>query len=346
MLSQKQLDEIKNFLEASQNPLFFFDNDADGLCSFLILQRAIERGKGVAIKSFPELDKNYARKIDELNPDSVFILDKPKVSEEFILEVEKKNLPLIWIDHHEIQIKPEILKKVNYYNSFPSSEPVTYIAQKIFNKKQDLWLAMTGCIGDVFMPDFAEKFSEQNPELFNPKLTAFDSLYTTKIGKIVKLLNFGLKDTTTNVVNLMKFLFKAKSPYDILEENKYTKFLHYRYNQLNKIYQNLLEKAEASSEKNKEFIFFEYSGQMSMSSEIANELYFKNKNKIIIVAYKRQDKTNISIRGKNAKKITLEAIKGIKNATGGGHEQATGAQVPIDKFDEFKENLKKALQKA
>ena len=55
MLNKKELDEIKENLEMSQNPLFFFDNDVDGLCSFLILRRSIGRGRGVAIKSFPDL---------------------------------------------------------------------------------------------------------------------------------------------------------------------------------------------------------------------------------------------------------------------------------------------------
>ena len=49
MLSEKQVKEIREHLEKAQNPLFFFDNDQDGLCSFLLLQRYIGRGKGIAI---------------------------------------------------------------------------------------------------------------------------------------------------------------------------------------------------------------------------------------------------------------------------------------------------------
>ena len=48
MLSEKQMQELKEHLDRAQNPLFFFDNDADGLCSFLLLARYIGRGKGVA----------------------------------------------------------------------------------------------------------------------------------------------------------------------------------------------------------------------------------------------------------------------------------------------------------
>jgi len=86
MLTKTQLNEIRNHLEASQNPLFFFDNDVDGLCAFLILRRAINRGKGVAIKSFPDLKKQYLKKVDELNPDAIFILDKAELNKEFTLQ--------------------------------------------------------------------------------------------------------------------------------------------------------------------------------------------------------------------------------------------------------------------
>ena len=59
MLNLSQLKEIKEHLEKAQNPLFFFDNDNDGLCSFLLLRRFIDRGRGIAIKSFPDLNVSY-----------------------------------------------------------------------------------------------------------------------------------------------------------------------------------------------------------------------------------------------------------------------------------------------
>ncbi|MEI6058394.1 MAG: DHHA1 domain-containing protein [archaeon] len=347
MITTPQLKNIKELLEKSQNPLFFFDNDVDGLCSFLIIQRSLGRGKGVSIKSFPELTKSYARKIDELNPDVVIILDKPRVSSEFIKEVEEKSIPIIWIDHHDVPIEEEIMEKVHYFNSFDKktgkSEPTTYIAQRIFNREEDLWLAMIGCIGDVYMPDFAEEFSEENPEIFPKKETgsAFNSLYTTDIGKIVRMLNFGLMDTTTNVIHLIKYLSQAKNAHDVLEENQYTRQMHKKYKEYNTFLNKQVDKAEANMDKNKHLLFFSYSGTISMSSEISNKLYFKHPSKTVVVAYNNeyQGKINISIRGKNAKDITEKAIQNIEGASGGGHKEATGAMVPMDNLEEFKERV-------
>jgi oligoribonuclease NrnB/cAMP/cGMP phosphodiesterase (DHH superfamily) len=360
MLTPNQLQEIKENLEASQNPLFFFDNDVDGLCAFLILRRAIGRGKGIAIKSFPDLKEQYVRKVEELNPDAIFILDKAELSKEFADAVEQKGIPMTWIDHHETKTPKEIIEKTSYFNTHKQSdpqakrptseathkrsdlgdEPVTYIAQKIFNRQEDLWLAVIGCIGDVYMPDFAEKFSEQYPELLPKNMEPFDALHSSEIGKMVRMLNFGLMDTITNVVNLIKYLFKANSPADLLEENQYTKQLHKRYSQLNEFYNKQVTKAETKFEKDSPVLFYTYAGNTSMSSEIANKLYHSHKDKLIIVAFKRPEKVNVSIRGETALETTKKLIANIEDATGGGHVEATGAMIPIDDFETFKENIK------
>jgi len=80
--------------------------------------------------------KNYAiyyyRKILELKPDYVFILDKPSVSKEFIAKIKKDYLPIVWIDHHQVD-KPED-DYISYYNPLftdGKSEPVSYLSYKI-----------------------------------------------------------------------------------------------------------------------------------------------------------------------------------------------------------------------
>jgi single-stranded DNA-specific DHH superfamily exonuclease len=344
MINRNEIKEIRNFLEASQNPLFFFDNDADGLCSFLIFKRAINRGYGIPIKSYPELSLQYVRRINEFNPDYVFILDKAEVSKDFINEITQRNIPIVWIDHHPTKTKEEFVRKTNYYNSGKNQEPVTYIAQKIFNRKEDLILAMIGCVSDVYMPDFSEKFSEEYPELFNSSLPVFDALHTTEIGKFSKMFNFGLMNTTTNVIKMIRYLEKIKGPYDIIEENNYTKEFHKRYQELNTELNKLVKKANKSLNEKSKILFFSYEGLTSMSAILSNQLYFENKDKIIIVAYKKPDKINLSIRGKSALKITELITEKIEGSTGGGHEEATGAMIPTIEYDNFKKILKEIEQ--
>ena len=57
-----------------------------------------------------------------------------------------------------------------------------------------------------------------------------------------------------------------------------------------------------------------------------------------------KDIANISIRGDNARDVTLKAIEGIAGAIGGGHEKATGAKMNIDNLSEFKEKIEKLVK--
>ncbi len=339
MLSKDKINELRELLEKTQNPLFFFDNDSDGLCSFIILQRALNKGKGIPIKSYPDLSEKYVKKVQELNPDSIIILDKADVNHKFIESVSQQNIPIIWIDHHKSNTLDEYISKTHYFNTYPEAEPVTYIAQKIYNRSQDRFFAMIGCIFDVYIPDFAKEFEKQYPELFNSKLDAFDALHLTEIGKFSLMLNFGLMNTTTNVVKLIKYLERINSPYDLLEENYYTKEFHKRYNELNKELTKLINKAKIKN-KDEKILFFSYEGQNSMSGLLANKLYFLNKDKLIIVAYKKPDKINLSIRGKNALKFTKKMLEKIEGSSGGGHENATGAMIPITQYEKLLELIK------
>ena len=211
MLNKKQVQEIREHLEKAQNPVFLFDNDPDGLCSFLLLQRYIGRGRGVAIRSYPGLTKDYSKKILELKADYLFILDKPVVSQDFFNEVEKFNIPIVWIDHHPINIE-DVPEFVDYYNPLfyedsinsalePNTiEAVTYYCYQISQKKEDLWLAVVGCISDRFIPNFYSDFIKDYPDLSLDSKDAFDVFYNSEIGKIAKIFSFALKDKTANVV--------------------------------------------------------------------------------------------------------------------------------------------------
>lgn len=356
MLTDNQVLEIKDHLEKAQNPLFFFDNDNDGLVSFLLLRRFINRGKGVAIKSYPDLNESYYKKVKELKPDYIFILDKPIVSEEFLEKIIADNIPIVWIDHHQpdpqitqqLEKRSLVIEKNNlfyYYNPFlndKTSEPVSYLSYKIADKKEDIWLAIIGCISDALIPDFYKEFYEKYPELGKKSPnSAFDLLYNSEIGKIARILDFSLKDKTTKVVNMLKFMIQVKTPYDILEENQKTKQILERYNEINKKYQNLMCKAREKSSK--KFIYFQYSGQFSLSSNLSNQLSYEFPGKIIVVVYIKDDIINISLRGKNVRKLTLEAIKDIENATGGGHQDATGAKMSVSNLPKFKEKIEKLI---
>ncbi|MEK6891001.1 MAG: DHH family phosphoesterase [Nanoarchaeota archaeon] len=343
MLTEKQVEEIRDHLNKSQNPVFFFDNDCDGLMSFLLLRRYIDRGKGVAIKSFPELDESYVRKVDELNADYIFILDKPKVSKEFIESVKKRNIPLVWIDHHDVEISIDDYEGyVNYYNPIlvnKTSEPTSFIAYNISERKEDLWLALIGCVADNFLPDFYKDFEKKYPELVRKNVgSPFELLYESEIGKLIMTFSFALKDRTSNVVSMINFMFKVKSPLELIKEDEQNFKIIKRYQQIKSIYDKLLEKAKRVSRMSRRVVFFQYGGELSLSADLANELSYRFPGKIIIVAYIKGTIANVSIRGSmDVRKLTLEAVNNIPGATGGGHKYATGAKISVSDLPKFRD---------
>ena len=340
MLSEKQLEEIREWLNKSQNPLFFFDNDADGLASFLLLRRYIGRGKGVAIKSRPDLSTAYLSKVKEFKPDVIFILDKPLVSDDFLNELALENIPVVWIDHHLTE-QPKEKAKTAYYSPLdgtPSTnEPVAYWCWKI--TKKDDWIGMIGCIGDWFIPDFSDKYSQEFPGMLDKRKSAAQALFETQTGKIVKIVNFALKDKTSNVIQMLRKLETAKSPYEILDDKKFEQ-IRKRYEHIEKKYSSLLEKAKELGAKGGKYIFFQYGGPLSLSAEISNELFYIFPEKFIVVVYIKGDKANVSIRGKGARDFIEKVLKELPG-TGGGHEVAVGASLSVEDLPKFYEMIKK-----
>lgn len=344
MLKPEQLAEIREHLENAKNPVFFFDNDPDGLCSFLLLQRYIGRGRGVAIKSLPDMDTAYFKRVEEFKADYIFVLDKPMINPGFIEAAEKANIPLVHIDHHNV---PKTNIKY-YYNTFYESgknEPVSYLCYKIANKKEDAWIAAIGCITDSYLPEFIEDMKKQYPELIDAAYkNAFDILYTTKFGEICQIISFGLRDKTSNVVSMMKFLMKAGSPTDLTEENPKTKSFLKRFKEINEKYQKIVKSARENVSG--ELLWFTYAGDLSINQYVANELFYRYPHKVIVLAYTKSSIVNLSLRWeKDIRTATVNAIAQIEGATGGGHEHATGARVSKDKLDFFKEKLLEEIEK-
>ncbi|MBW6442178.1 hypothetical protein K0A97_00120 [Patescibacteria group bacterium] len=355
MLTKKEINEIKEHLEKSQNPLFLFDNDQDGLCSFLLLRRYIGRGRGVPIKSFPDLISDYFRKVKEFGSDCIFILDKPVISEEFFKEAKKINIPIVWIDHHFVD-KKSVPSFVNYYNPlFNKSkiiEPTTDLCYQVTNRKEDLWIAIIGCVSDKFIPDFYKEFEDKYPDLsFNSsKLkNPFDVYYKSEIGKIARIIGFSLKDRTTSVVNMIRFLTKVKDPYEVLNESSQNRTMHQRFKQIDSKFQKLIQRAKSINNKNSKnfsdenLLFFQYSSELSISGDISNELSYSFPEKTIVVLRIKGLKASISMRGKNVREIFSNSIKDLKDARGGGHEEAIGGQIHTSDVEKFLENIKKSV---
>ena len=336
MLTQKEILEFRNYLKKAENPLFFFDDDHDGLASFLLLWRSVKKGHGVLIKGPPFVDMSYIKKIHEYKADKLFILDKPVLSQEFVDQV---NIPIIYIDHHKVNK----LKGVHYYNpqfnDVKDNRPAAYWCYKVV--KQDIWIATVGSVGDYHVPDFIEQFKKEHPTLVPEKLTINELLYNSKLGKLIKIFNFILKCNTSDTMKCIKILTRIETPEEILnQETPRGRFLYRIFEKINKKYEAVYNDAIKTKPEGK-LLLYTYAAKDSFTSVVSNEISYKHPDKIVIIARRKDDRVIMSLR---STKIVLpplirKALDGIEGY-GGGHDLASAANVPEQDFTRFIDQLK------
>ncbi len=348
MLTKKQLDGLREHLERAQNPIFFYDNDADGFCSFVLLQRFLGRGKGVAVRSHPDIDVGYARKARELNADYVFVLDRPFLGDAFVKEIEEMHLPLVWIDHHDVvsphREHPAVLTFNPTLNKGKqkSEEPVTYLCYQLTQRAEDVWIALMGCIADHYLPDFASSFAKNHSDLWGVRIRVpFDAYYGTEIGLLARALGYGLKDSVTHVVYLQNFVVSCASPHDMLLELQGSSSFARKYREIKKKYDELLPRAKAHKGEN--LLFFQYGGALSISSDLANELSYLYPKHVIAVAFTNGSYANLSLRGPRVREMLERILGDFEGARGGGHLDAVGARINTCDLERFKLALQKQL---
>ena len=340
MLTEKQYAQIKDELDNCQNPLFFFDDDPDGLCSFLLLYRYKKEGHGFVVKTHPKLDIRSAPKIEQFNADKVFVLDVALVDQDFI---DACKVPIIWIDHHG----PYERHNIKCFNPRLSKKdeniPTTYMCYKV--AQRDLWIAMLGCVADYYMPDFVDEFKKNYHGLMDDESSSDDIYFKTKLGSLIKAFSFCLKGKTSDVMKNIKILTRIESPYEILnQETAKGKFIFQSCKKINKTYEELLEEGIKQADNEKLLVFIYPDDKMSLTGDLANELLYKFPGKVIIVGRKKNDEVKMSIRSKNIviRPILDKALAGLEGY-GGGHEYACGANVKEIDFKEFVRRIKENI---
>jgi len=342
MLSDKQLQDIRNLLEESTNPLFFFDDDADGLVAFLLLMKHYQKGNFVCMKVSPLAESLYSKKVEEYHPDLVVVLDRAMLSQETIDDL---NVPILWLDHHT----PVERKGVHYFNPMTGTPkdnlPTSYWAYRVV--RDHAWLAVIGVVSDWCVPpdDLLEHFSFR--DMLAGATTPPQMLFDTPYGRLVKVFNFALKGTTTHMKMCVESLLRLSSPLEVLEQTTEDgAFIYKHYARVDKEYDELLQEALSQDDEGKVFVYTYAPAKNSHTSQLSNELLHRVKQPIVIVGRERDGLMKMSLRSKDETKPILPTLKKILpdvEGYGGGHEMACGAAVPVDNFPKFISLLKKAF---
>lgn len=343
MLTKKDIKFIREQLKESKRPIFFYDDDPDGICSFLLLYNIYNKGRGILVNSVSYLDKQWVRKVDEYQPDKVFVLDIPVIKEDFSMAVKK---PMFWIDHH----KPIELSHVYYYNpriKDPNAYiPTTMMAYQINGNPKNLWIATIGCLADWYFPNFIDQFIEKYPDLLSKKADLGKAVFIEPISELIKVFSFLLKGQQGEVRKNIKVLQKIESPYEILrEETSQGTYLHKKFIQVNKEYSSLLKEGKKLYNKEDPLLVFKYSEKKwSFTSDLSNELSYLFQDKLIIVCRKKSGEYRCSIRAKrDILEIVQRSLEGL-NGLGGGHSQACGVMIKENDWELFLQRLREYFE--
>lgn len=353
MINEEQIIKIRKLLDNAETPVIFFDDDPDGLCSFSLIYRYLGKGHGVIVKNSPCVTKDiYAKKAKEYDPDLIIILDKPKVSDDFI---EEFSCPIIWIDHHEVQ-EPKY-SHVTYVNPLQNSEitsPTTYQVWKIIEEKQkeknycDLWMAITGIAGDWFLPgeELLKLAKKKWPKLVPKQYEIAPDLMFIKgsgVGKIIKTIRFNLKGKMKDVQKAFKIFTRIEDPAEILEQTtSQGNYLYKNFRVVNEAYMGLLKDAMSMRDDSQFLIAILHQEKYSFSSELSNEVFYKNPEKIVVVGRSSSGYTKGSLRTSfdiNLNEIVQVAVSGLDGYSG-GHPKACGFKINDNDFELFLERFK------
>jgi single-stranded DNA-specific DHH superfamily exonuclease len=348
MLTKQQFIQILEELDDCKRPLYFFHDDTDGLCSFLLFYRYKREGKGVCVKSHPMVDSRFFKVVQEYAPDKIFILDLAVVEQEFIDEFRR--IPIVWVDHH----MPLKLPHVKYFNPrVENSDDITCVSEICYvvvkeHRPEDLWIAACGIVGDWQLSPVTNEFSAKYPDLLpssigRPERALFDS----PLSRLIKMMNFILKGSTQDVMKCVKILTRIDSPHELLDgQTPQAKFILKRFERINALYEKLLKFAIGKVSKSDLLIVTYKEDKMSFTGELSNELLYRYPDKVILVAREKSGEMKCSLRtspGLNLQKAVEKALHGV-NGYGGGHEYACGSCVKVEDFERFVEQLKEAIK--
>ncbi len=347
MLTPEQITFARTTLQNAKTPLFIHDDDADGLCSFLVLYHINHEGRNFIPKGSRRLDASHAQTIKQYHPDAIFILDLPEVEQEFL---DAFSCPIIWMDHHE----PKIRSKVTYINprliDNAAYYPTTAMAYEISQDPKYLWIATAGALADYYLPPYIKEFSKMYPQFLKKQTTLPKILFTSETGLLVKFFFFILKGQTQDVRDALKVLMKIKEPSEIFEESTpQGKFLHRRFTGINEKYNEILQDVLKQVTRSP-ILYYEYSdSKWSFTTNLANELTVRFPKKVIIITRKKDDEMKASLRAQFAIEPLIQLAMQNVQGHAGGHPNACGAVIKIESWplfmNQFKSNIKLVKEK-
>lgn len=345
MVSELQLQNARDLLEKSQRPIYFFDDDADGTCSFLQLYKYYKKGLGIIVKDSKTVETKYFDTVKYQGADLIILLDKPMVEMAFLNIAEENGIPVIMVDHHP---PVPVTKKTLYINPMlqnpEDNRSTSYWVSRIIQEVN--WLGATGSITDYTWDEpLVNEFKKLRPDLLPPKTKNVpEAMNNTQIGILGMIINSNVRGKTKSAMASVKTLTRIDSPDEILEQTTAPgRFIWKKYQKYKEFYDGIKSLVKITKDP---FIYVRYANEeQTVSSALATEISSNHPEKVVIIARDIKEDVAISIRCQalDIASIASTASQGLKGRTG-GHKHAIGGLFTKDDFEIFLERLKKEIK--
>ncbi|MFC1686028.1 hypothetical protein ACFLZZ_03330 [Nanoarchaeota archaeon] len=353
---QKKVSSFINSITPKDKIALFHDIDGDGLFATGLLIKALQRLNlkpilliGIGREEISP-SKNTIKRLKNAGITKLFILDKPSdIDLEAIKQIEKFSDILI-IDHHKIFgkapskrttiIKPQFFTKIP-----PSGYPTAKMIYTLFSKLVDLtdldWMAAAGTMsdtasGDWIVRDVVKKygFKDKDP-------------WDTPLGKLENYISLSALHKSGDHNTSLKILIESNTYEDVLNSKLKKPYIAV-YGEI----QKHIKKFKRISEFKDDLVFCSIKPKYKINTPfltIMSVKYYPNHTLVLITDFP-PNKSRISFRRNDFKKdtsnIAREAIKGFKQAQGGGHAPASGAIILKKDLEEFKRRVEKLNKEA
>lgn len=342
MITTEVREKVLSILDGAKEPIFYFDDDPDGLCAFLLLFRRNRDGFFYPVKSKPEVTERLARKAEENRSDAVFILDIARVEQEFL---DRIKVPAVWIDHHPPQQRTGVYC-VNPLREGQESRPTAALAYEIV--QEDVWIAAIGTLNDQYWPEFMGELRAQYPDLVPSDITTIEGArFNSTIGILARVFSFSTKGARGGWLRAIRALIKVKHPDEILNQTTAEgRLLWTRYLTVDEEFQALREKAMKVVPEKGLWVFTYLPGKYSVTRELADEMISMQRESLLILGRQIDGEYRCSMRsreGPPVKPVLEYALKDVRGY-GGGHERACGGCIPAEDWPRFLQRMQEGIR--
>lgn len=198
-------EQARDLILAAKRPIVFFDDDADGVASFLVTQRVLGMTFYAPVKKRPNLGSTLAGIATQLAADLKIVLDVAELEDEFLEPAPKT----VWVDHHDAQ-DPRGAVYVNPKTRGEESVPTSVLVRDLLGGPA--WIAAVGSVADYHVPAFIEEVRDAYPSLVPAFESVEDLVFSSPLGELALIFETCVKGTVPEARRKLYLLRRVVEP--------------------------------------------------------------------------------------------------------------------------------------